>query len=155
VGEAVTDLELSQFIKTLFFTYDRALVPKDLKEYCSAWSPYIKEFDYSLCQQLLPNICMGREFIPRPWEVRVALINHTKSITPPPSPQQAWAQYQEIMAAVTSGASADIQTHDVLVEVMRALGSAGMNNQFDAKRFEALYVDKTNQWMKKTYWVGS
>jgi len=150
----MTNEEVSQVIKTLYYTYDRALVPKEVKEYTAAWAPYIKEFDHEVVQQLLPNICMGREFPPRPWEVRVFLVNYTKQITPPPSPQEAWAQYQEIMAAVTSGTSANIQVHACLVETMKALRSIGMNNQFDAKRFEELYKDKVNQWFKNTYWIG-
>lgn len=150
----MTEDELSQFIKTVYYTYDRILVPKEIKEYAAAWGPYVKEFDYEIALKILPNICMGKEFPPRPWEIRVGLINHTKQITQPPSPQQAWAQYQEILIANNSGAVVEVQVHDVLLELMRSLGSVSFNNQFDAKRFESLYEDKTKEWFKKTYWVN-
>lgn len=150
----MTEEEIGKFLKTLYYTYDRVLVPKELKEFTSAWQPYVGEFSYETAQQLLPNICMGKEFPPRPWEVRVALINYTNQITPPPAPQEAWAQYQEIMAAVTNGTAANLTVHDALMATMKAIGGIGMNNQFDAKRFEELYKEKVSQWFKKTYWVG-
>lgn len=151
----MTDEEVAQVVKTLFYTYDRALLPKELKEYTQAWAPYIKEFPYEVAQQILPNVCMGKEYPPRPWEIRVALMNHTKGITPPPSPQEAWAHYQQVMAAATSGTTVDLHLHPVMVELLVGLRATGLNNQFDAKRFEDLYKDKVNQWLKKTYWVGA
>lgn len=150
----MVEAEVQQFIKTVFYTYDRALLPKELAEYAKAWGPYIRDFDYTLAQQLLPNICMGKEFPPRPWEIRVALINYTKQITPPPTPQQAWAQYQHIMAEINNGTAPNVQVHEVLAGVMVSLGGIGMNANFDAKRFEALYETKANEWLKKTYAVG-
>jgi hypothetical protein len=150
----MTDAEIQQFIKTVFYTYDRALVPKELQEYAKAWGPYVREFDYNLAQQLLPNICLGREFPPRPWEIRVALINYANKITPPPTAQQAWAQYQQIVADINNGTSPNIRVHEVLAATMAALGSVGMNSNFDAKRFESLYETKANEWLKATYAVG-
>ena len=150
----MTEAEVQQFIKTVFYTYDRALVPKELTEYAKAWGPYIRDFDYTLAQQLLPNICLGREFPPRPWEIRVALINYTKEITPPPTPQQAWAQYQQILSDINSGTSSSTRVHEVVSATMAALGGIGMNSNFDAKRFESLYETKVNEWLKKTYAVG-
>jgi hypothetical protein len=58
------------------------------------------------------------------------------------------------MAAVTNGTSANVRIHDALVATLKAMGGIGLNNQFDAKRFEELYKDKVNQWMKNTYWMG-
>lgn len=150
----MTDDELGKFIKTVFYTFDRALVPKELSEYCKAWGPYVKEFDYDLSQQLLPNICLGKEYPPRPWEIRIAILNYTNKITPPPLPQQAWAQYQAIMADINNGAVTNIRVHEVLAATMAALGGVGMNANFDAKRFESLYEAKCNEWLKKTYAVG-
>lgn len=150
----MTEDELAKFIKTLYYTYDRVLVPKDVKEYAQAWAPYVQEFPYEIAQQLLPNVCMGKEYPPRPWEIRVAIMNHTQKITPPPSPQEAWANYQQVMTAVANGTTVDFTLHPVMVELLVALRATGLNNQFDAKRFEDLYKDKVNQWMRKTYWVG-
>lgn len=150
----MTDEELGKFIKTLFYTFDRVLVPKEVKEFTDAWRPYVGDFPYDIAIQLLPNICLGKEFPPRPWEIRVGIYNYLNSIVPPPTPQEAWAQYQEIMAAVTSGTSANINLHEALMATMGAMKGIGLNNQFDAKRFEELYKDKVNQWMKNTYWMG-
>ena len=147
--------ELNQFIKTVFYTYDRALVPKELTEYAKAWGPYIKEFDYEYCQQLLPNICLGKEYPPRPWEIRIAILNDANKITPPPVPQQAWAQYQSIMADINNGAPPTIRVHEVLGATMAAMGGMAMNSNFDAKRFEALYEAKYNEWLKKTYGMNN
>lgn len=149
----MTEEELAAFIKTVFYTFDRILVPKEVKEYVVAWGPYIKEFDYPTAQKILPNICMGKEFPPRPWEIRVGLINHTKSITQPPPAQQAWAQYQEIVASNNAGTPVIVQIHEVLRELMLSLGPVSFNNQFDAKRFESLYGDICKAWFQKTYWV--
>lgn len=151
----MTEEQLISFIKTVYYTYDRVLVPKEIKEYAVAWGPYIKEFDYDMAQQLLPNICMGKEYPPRPWEIRVGLLNYAKQIIPPPSSQEAWAQYQEILIATTSGAASSVQAHPVLTTVLKALGSISLNNQFDAKRFESLYEDKVKQWFNNTYWIGA
>lgn len=153
VRPTMTQDELTQFIKTVFYTYDRILVPKEVKEYAAAWGPYLEEFDYKIALQILPNICMGKEFPPRPWEIRVGLINNANQITQPPPSQQAWAQYQEIMIANNTGAFVQVEVHDVLRDLMRSLGSVSLNNQFDAKRFETLYEDKVKQWFKNTYWV--
>lgn len=154
-GPAMTEDELAKFIKTLYYSYDRALVPKEIKEYVLAWSPYVQEFPYLIAQQILPNVCIGREYPPRPWEIRVAIMNYTQNITPPPTPQEAWAYYQQVMTAVANGTTADFQLHPVVVDLLVGLRSTGLNNQFDAKRFEDLYKEKVNQWMKKTYWMGT
>lgn len=150
----MTEEELCQFIKTVYYAYDRVLVPKELKEYAAAWAPYVKEFDYTLCQQLLPNICMGKEFPPRPWEIRIGIMDYANKITHPPTPPEAWAHYQQILQAVNNGTGAMPETHPVLHEAMAALGPSALNNQYDTKRFEELYKDKVNQWMKKTYWMA-
>lgn len=56
----MTDEELAAFLKTVFYTFDRVLVPKEVKEFVAAWGPYLKEFDYGTAQQILPNVCMGK-----------------------------------------------------------------------------------------------
>ena len=150
----MTEEELVKFIKTVYYTYDRTLVPKELKEYAVAWGPYIREFDYELAQQILPNVCMGKEYPPRPWEIRVALVDYTKRITPPPSPPQAWAQYQTILSEVTSGTQTRHVLHPALHATLVAMQGVSLNNQFDAKRFETLYEDKVKEWFKRTYWTG-
>lgn len=150
----MTDEELAAFLKTVFYTFDRVLVPKEVKEFVAAWGPYIKEFDYETAQQILPNVCMGKEFPPRPWEIRVGLINHLKSITQPPPTQKAWAQYQEILSSNNAGTPVTLEVHPVLRNLMQSLGPVSFNNQFDAKRFESLYEDICKEWFKKTYWVG-
>lgn len=153
----MTEDELSKFIKTVYYTFDRMLVPKEVKEYVAAWAPYIKEFDYEVAVTLLPNVCLGKEYPPRPWEFRVALINLTKSIIPPPSPPEAWVQYQAIMVNATNGTVGNEQRHihEVLHMTLHALSAVGLNNQFDAKRFETLYEDKVKEWFKNTYWIGT
>jgi len=151
----MTDAELAKFIKTVYYTFDRALVPKEVNEYVAAWAPYIKEFDYELAQKVLPNVCLGKEYPPRPWEIRVALMDHEKDIVHPPSAPQAWAQYQVIMADVSSGTTGTHSVHPAVHATLVALGSIGLNNQFDAKRFESLYEDKVKEWFKNTYWMGT
>jgi hypothetical protein len=151
----MTEEELSKFIKTVFCAFDRMLLPKEIKEYVLAWAPYVGEFDYDLATMLLPNVCLGKEFPPRPWEFRVALINYTKSITPPPPPPQAWVQYQAILVDAANGTVSNEQRdiHDALHMTLYALSGVGLNNQFDAKRFETLYEDKVKEWFKNTYWI--
>lgn len=150
----MTEEELVKFIKTVYYTYDRTLVPKELKEYAVAWAPYIKEFPYEVAQQILPNVCMGEEYPPRPWQIRVALINYTKKIPQPPSSPQAWAQYQAILSDVTSGTQTQHSLHPAMHATLIAMQGVSLNNQFDAKRFETLYQDKVKEWFKKTYSTG-
>lgn len=151
----MTEQELVKFIKTVYYTFDRTLVPKEVSEYASAWAPYIKEFDYEVAQQVLPNVCLGKEFPPRPWEIRVALIDHTQGIEHPPSSTQAWAQYQAMMADVASGTTGQWAVHQALHATLLAVKGAALNNQFDGKRFETIYEDKVKEWFKKTYWIGA
>lgn len=150
----MTDTELAKFIKTVYYTFDRVLVPKEVNEYVAAWGPYVKEFDYDLAQKVLPNVCLGKEYPPRPWEIRVALIDHTKRIPHPPSSTEAWVLYQSIMSEVASGAVTDRQIHEALHATLLAVSTMGLNNQFDAKRFESLYEAKVKEWFKNTYWIG-
>jgi len=151
----MTDAELAKFIKTVYFTFDRALVPKELSEYVAAWAPYLKEFDYEVAQQILPNVCLGKEYPPRPWEIRVALIDHAKQIAHPPSTTAAWVFYQQLMAEVASGAVQERVVHPVVHATLASISGMGLNNQFDAKRFESLYEDKVKEWFKNTYWIGT
>jgi len=150
----MTDAELAKFIKTVYFTFDRALVPKELTEYTAAWAPYLQEFDYPVAQQILPNVCMGKEFPPRPWEIRVALIDHTQQIVHPPSTTSAWVFYQQLMIDVASGTVQERVVHPVVHSTLAAISGIGLNNQFDAKRFESLYEDKVKEWFKNTYGIG-
>ena len=151
----MTDAELAKFIKTVYFTFDRALVPKELSEYVTAWAPYVQEFDYAVAQQVLPNVCMGKEFPPRPWEIRVALIDYTQQIVHPPSTTAAWVFYQQLMTEVASGAVQERVVHPVVQTTLAAISGIGLNNQFDAKRFESLYEDKVKEWFKNTYGTGT
>lgn len=150
----MTDQELAKFIKTVYSTYDRSLVPKELKEYAEAWAPYIQGFAYDIAQKVLPNVCLGKEFPPRPWEIRVAILDHIRGSNPPPTSPQAWIQYQQIMSDVASGNVREWQVHPALHATLLAIQGAALNNQFDAKRFETVYEDKVKEWFKKTYWIG-
>jgi len=150
----MTDAELAKFIKTVYFTFDRTLVPKELTEYVAAWAPYLKEFDYGIAQQILPNVCLGKEFPPRPWEIRVALIDYDKQIVHPPSTTAAWVFYQQLMTDVTNGTVVERPQHPVVHATLVAISGMGLNNQFDARRFESLYEDKVKEWFKNTYGMG-
>lgn len=151
----MTNDELISFIKTVYYTYDRVLVPKDIKEYASAWGPYVGEFDYDTAQNVLPNICLGRDFPPRPWEIRVGIMNHLQTIDQPPSSPQAWAQYQVMMSDIANGTQSEHNIHPALHATLRAVQGGTLNNQFDAKRFDTLYEDKVKQWFKNIYWIGT
>ena len=151
----MTEQELVKFIKTVYYTFDRSLVPKEVIEYASAWAPYLKEFDYALAQQVLPNVCLGKEFPPRPWEIRVALIDHVSDIDRAPSSPQAWAQYQSMMADVANGTVGNWSVHPALHATLVAVQGIGLNSQFDAKRFETIYEDKVKEWFKSTYGMGT
>lgn len=151
----MTEQELVKFIKTVYYTFDRSLVPREVTEYAAAWAPYLKEFDYALAQQVLPNVCLGKEFPPRPWEIRVALIDHVGDIDRAPSSPQAWIQYQSMMADVANGTVSNWSVHPALHATLVAVQGVGLNNQFDAKRFETIYEDKVKEWFKKTYGMGT
>ena len=73
----------------------------------------------------------------------------------PPSPTQAWVLYQTIQADVANGTVTKREIHPALHSTLVAVSGMGLNNQFDAKRFESLYEDKVKEWFKKTYWVGA
>jgi len=151
----MTNEELQSFVKLVYASYDRILVPKDLTDVCRAWKPFLQEFDLPTCEKVLPNICMQSLYLPKVWEIRIGVLNYLNKITPPPNAQEAWANYVGIMASMNNGASSDHSPHQVLVETMRALGkgAGNLNAQYDRKQFEAVYDSKLRQFQLQNYGI--
>lgn len=151
----MTKEELVTFVKLVYATYDRVLVPKDLTEICRAWWPYLNEFELEVAEKHLPNIVMQLNYLPRPGAIRIGILNLANKITPPPIAQEAWANYIEVMNAVNNGAPPSNKArHEVEQATMNALGSLGsLNAQYDRKAFEAMYEAKLSEWSTKMYEV--
>ncbi len=147
--------ELESFVKLVYASYDRILVPKDLSEIVRAWGPYLGEFDLPTCEKVLPNICMQSLYTPKAWEIRIGVLNYLNKITPPPNAQESWAIYIAIMNDVNNGASRDHAPHPVLVETMKALGkgAGSLSAQYDRKQFEAVYDSKLREFQKQNYGI--
>ena len=151
----MTNEELQSFVKLVYASYDRILVPKDLTDVCRAWKPFLQEFDLPTCEKVLPNICMQSLYLPKVWEIRIGVLNYLNKITPPPNAQEAWANYIEAMNSVNNGAPPSNKArHEVEQATMNALGSLGsLNAQYDRKAFEAMYEAKLTEWSTRMYEV--
>lgn len=154
----MTKDEMVEIVIQVHATYDRILVPKDLKTTCSAWWDYLGEFEVGVVKKVIPNICMKSEYLPRPMAIRKGVLNYLNKLDPPPIAQEAWAQYMRIMQQVTSGAGGvEYGIHIVLAQTIQALGSGGaqLNGQYDRKQFEAVYDSQLERWEEKAYGIAT
>ena len=151
----MTNEELQSFVKLVYASYDRILVPKDMADVCRAWKPYLETFDLPTCEKVLPNLCMQSLYLPKVWEIRIGVLNYLNKIVQPPNAQEAWAAYVGIMAAVNNGASSDYSPHPVLVATMKALGkgAGNLSAQYDRKQFESVYDSKLRQFQLQNYGI--
>jgi hypothetical protein len=149
----MTKEEALELIRVVYHTYNQVLVRRDEPDIGRAWYPYLQDIEYEEAHKAFLTISMESEYMPKVMDIRRAAINTRTNVPPPPLPNLAWATFLTLIKNANNGMHNPIEIHECLRETIAGLGDAAytMHNQYDQKRFEAVYEECVRQYNRKQY----
>jgi hypothetical protein len=151
----MTKDEALELIRIVHYTYNQTLIRKDEIEIGKAWYPYLKDLELEETRLAFIDLSMESNYQPKPMDIRKATINARTKVPKPPLPNIAWATFQSLIKNANNGAHTPIEVHECLRKTLDSLGDTAytMNDQYDKKRFEAVYEEAVLQYERNLYKV--
>jgi hypothetical protein len=142
-----------EFIKLVHHTYNTGLARKDEPDIARAWHMYIQDLPYEDVLPAFIELSMESQFMPKPMDVRKAAKDRGTKIPKPELPNLAWATFQTLIKNANNGNHTPIPIHECLQLCLKRLGDTAytMHDQYDKKRFEAVYEECVREYEKEKY----
>lgn len=115
--------ECMECIEFLSVSWDKPLDPTTLKMRAASFWEYISDLPVIAVKETIKRMAIsGRQWAPKPGELRVATIVMIEGASMPPEPEEAWTELQAIRSAIYSGTNNYEKAGPVLAATMKRLG---------------------------------
>lgn len=122
-GAWVEKKECLECVEFLSVSWDKPLDPTTMKMRASAYWEYIEDLPLVAVKETIKNMAIsGRQWAPKPGELRVATIGMIEGVPMPPVAEEAWTELMAIRGAIYGGTTNYEKAGPVLASTMRRLG---------------------------------
>ena len=150
--------ECLEVIELLSVSWDKPMDQTTLTARAKAFYEYIGDLPAAAVAKVIKDMAVaGRQWAPRPGELRVEAIAMMQEDALPPSAPEAWSQLQTNRAALyngTAGTDSHKELHEVLKITIRKLGNnraQDLTTNGDRDMFTSLYEKEREAWILNNY----
>lgn len=149
--------QLVELVSQAFASYNANLPTGEEQQMSlySAWYEILHDLEYPEAKRALLDIAVSSNFLPRPGEIRRAVINRRTKVTSFEEPLSAWGKYLVLSKEVNSGVPISVELSDALRETLKQLGEAaiGMHTNSDRDAFCRTYERVVKDLEAQRYFV--
>lgn len=139
----MTKRELVALVEQAYATYrlELPVVEEQQVAVYTAWGDLLLDLEYEHCRRALVDIAVHSQFMPRPGEIRRAVINTTTKMPQFDDPNYAWGIWMTISREVSSGNPPSVAPSEALTKTIHILGDSayGMHTNGDREAFCSVY----------------
>jgi len=148
----MTKVELEDFVREAFATYNQTFYEADREYILRAWWNLLKDLDVADVRARFLKMAVATRVLPTPGMLRRAVVE-SKMEQVPPTPQEAWAILQQITQTMNQGTHQTSAIHPVVGEAIKVLGSVAftLSTNGDREYFMGIYSDRLADYLVKTY----
>ena len=152
----MTKTEILKLIRTVYGAFNQIVHKSDEPFFIEAWHALLGEFTYEEAFSNAMAVASISKVMPTPGGIRRYIIDSSVGERPPTA-QEAWAWLQQRNQEMNSGTWSQQDPHPVIVETMRALGTAvtGLHTNGDREYFSDVYNSKLQKYEVSRYKVNN
>lgn len=140
----MTKDELVILVDQVYASYrmDLPVVDEDIQTLLNAWYELLHDLEFNDVRRVFLRLAVTKEFMPRPGELRRAVIDTTTKIPPFDDPYVAWGKWITLTQEVNSGMPPSVEVSEALSKTVQALGqpSYSMHTNSDREVFCKTYI---------------
>ena len=139
--DTVTKEEIQELVHQAYATYNQQLFELDKIPTYRAWYALLHDLPYSEVLAAFTRLATFEKFMPRPGDVRRAVIDYRTKVPKHLDGYSSWGIFQTIVREVNSGVQTNVPKPEALVKTLKQLGDAayGMHTNGDREVFIKVY----------------
>ncbi len=148
--------ECLAIVELLSVSWDKPIEREVLRTRANGYWTYISDLPAEACEIVIKDMAVGgRQWMPRPGELRVATITMMQGDEPPMSGAEAWADLQDRRSALHDGRAVASKAQPVLKQVMKMLGERAttLHTNGDRDMFVKLYETEREKYLIEQYGI--
>jgi hypothetical protein len=139
--------ECKAIVELLSVTWDKSLDTTSITVRSKGYWEFIHDLPFEETKTTIKRMGMaGRKWLPKPGELRIAILSDISEEQLPPEPEEAWTILQAIGQKIYSGTNDYAKPHVVLAQTIKRLGhgATALTTNSDRAMFTSLY-EKTRE----------
>lgn len=150
----MTKSELEEIVERIFLSWNQKVptVKEDRQRLLKAWWRPLNDLDSIQVNRAIDALIVTDTYMPNPGAVRRHAILSNQQLSLAPSALEAWAAFQSMAQAASSGQYVEVDLHPSIREVIRRLGgtaSYSMHTNGDRQAFIEVYNTVAEEWTRK------
>jgi hypothetical protein len=152
----MTKDEVVKAVELLYSHWNDRLPSSDApkKAVLRAWSDFISDLEYKDVVTAIAGAALTDTYMPRPGQIRKAVLVQCSQLPPAPSSVEAWGQVRSLSESVGSGTYAEGNFHPCVLATVRQMGgiaSVAVSTNGDRTFFTEAYQERVREWEKLHY----
>jgi hypothetical protein len=152
----MTKDEVVKAVELLYSHWNDRLPSSDApkKAALRAWAEFILDLEYADVVQAISAAALTDTYMPRPGQIRKAVLKACSQLPAAPSPVEAWGQVRSLSESVSSGTYAEDKYHPCVLATVRLMGgisSVAVNTNGDRTFFLEAYQEQVRNWENLHY----
>lgn len=150
----MTKVELEEFVREVFASFNQTFYENDREVVLRAWWALLRDLDIVLVRDKFIQMAVVAKAMPTPGSIRRAVVDESLKVVPP-SAQQAWAQLRKMSEDMNRGTHQAVDVHQVFAAAIKILGDSafGLSTNGDREYFMNVYNEQLNLYMIDAYKV--
>ena len=146
--------ELQEVVEFFAVSWNKGISKNEVTLMVKNFWPYMKDLNKTDVLATIQEMSMGRQWAPRPAELRIAALAKSSEDGLPPEPEEAWAILQTISKEIYGGKNNYDKPHEVLRKTIRKLGgtnATALHTNSDRDTFISLYSKIREEYILENY----
>lgn len=137
----MTKQELKGFVREVHATYNQQILKIDEKAVFRAWYNILYDLEIEEVRAGFAKLATYEKYMPRPGDVRRAVIDSQNKIPQQLDPYQAWGLFQTIIQNIHAGTQTEIPKPEALIKTIQHFGDSAftMHTNGDREIFVKTY----------------
>lgn len=150
----MTKVELEEFVREVFASFNQTLYEADRAIILRAWWGLLQDLDIALVRDKFIQMAVVAKTMPTPGSIRRAVVEESLEERAP-SPQQAWAVLRKMSDDVNRGTHQAMNIHEAFQNTIKILGEIAftLSTNGDREYFMNVYTEQLNLYMIDVYKV--
>lgn len=119
-----------------------------------AWAEFLIDLDYEDVVRAISHAAVYDTYMPRPGQIRKAVLQACSQLPVPPTPVEAWGQVRSLCESVATGTYSEDSFHPCVLATVRQMGGiagVSVNTNGDRTYFLEAYQEQVRSWEKLHY----